>query len=50
MIKRKCCILYNQPQENALADELDVLEQAEYIEQNLWILGIETYRKGITVN
>lgn len=50
MRKRKCCIIYNQPGENALADELDVLEQVVYIEQNLTGLGIESYRKGITLN
>lgn len=45
---KKCCILFNQPREGALADELDVLEQAEYIGENLNKLGIETYTKGIT--
>ncbi|MCJ7449622.1 MAG: ATP-grasp domain-containing protein [Bacteroidales bacterium] len=50
MIKENCCILYNQPREGALPDELDVLDQAEYIEKNLNKLGIKTYRKGITVN
>ncbi len=48
MIKRRCCILFNQPREGALPDELDVLEQVNYIEENLRIIGIETYRKGIT--
>ena len=47
---RKCCIIYNQPGENALADELDVLVQVEFIETNLNKLGIETYRKGITTD
>jgi D-alanine-D-alanine ligase len=50
MNNRRCCIIYNQPGENALADELDVLEQVKYIEQNLAELGIESYRKGITLN
>jgi D-alanine-D-alanine ligase len=50
MIKERCCILYNQPAEGALPDELDVLDQVEYIEKNLKELGIKTYRKGITVN
>jgi D-alanine-D-alanine ligase len=50
MTFKKCCILFNQPRENALPDELDVLDQVEYIEKNLNELGIETYRKGITVN
>jgi D-alanine-D-alanine ligase len=46
----KCCLIYNQPGENALPDELDVLVQVEFIEENLNKLGIETYRKGITKN
>ncbi len=50
MTRKRCCILYNQPRENALPDELDVLDQVEYIEKNLDKLGIETYRKGITLN
>lgn len=48
MNNRKCCILYNQPREGALPDELDVLDQVEYIETNLNKLGIITFRKGIT--
>jgi D-alanine-D-alanine ligase len=50
MTSKKCCILYNLPSENALPDELDVLDQVEYIEKTLWELGIETYRKGITAD
>jgi D-alanine-D-alanine ligase len=45
---RRCCIIYNEPGEGALADELDVLEQAEQIEHHLELLGISVYRKGIT--
>jgi D-alanine-D-alanine ligase len=48
MGKRTCFILYNQPREGALADELDVLDQVDFIETHLKILGIETLRKGIT--
>jgi D-alanine-D-alanine ligase len=48
MTRKKCCLLFNQPRDNALADELDVLVQAEFIEKNLQELGIVTYRKGIT--
>ncbi len=48
MIKKKCCIIYNKPREGALPDELDVLDQVEYIGKTLTELGIETYRKGIT--
>jgi D-alanine-D-alanine ligase len=47
---RKCCILYNQPGESALADELDVLDQVEFIEKHLIELGIDVYRKGITTS
>jgi len=47
---KKCCILFNQPLEGALADELDVLEQVEYIGENLEKLGIFVYTRGITAN
>ena len=50
MSKRKCCILYNQPHENALPDELDVLDQVKYVEKSLNEIGVETYRKGITAD
>ncbi len=46
----KCCILYNKPQNNALPDELDILDQVEWIERNLVKMGYDTYRKGITNN
>jgi D-alanine-D-alanine ligase len=46
----RCCILYNQPRENALPDELDILEQVEYVETHLHQMGVDTYRKGITTN
>jgi len=45
---RRCCIIYNEPQEGALADELDVLDQVAHIEKHLIELGISVYRKGIT--
>jgi D-alanine-D-alanine ligase len=44
----KCCIIYNEPGENALADELDVLDQVEHIEKHLKELGKDVIRKGIT--
>lgn len=50
MSKKRCCILYNQPHANALADELDVLDQVKYVETNLHKIGVETYRKGITAD
>jgi D-alanine-D-alanine ligase len=46
----RCCILYNQPRENALPDELDILEQVEYVETHLRQMEVETYRKGITTD
>jgi len=46
----RCCILYNQPRENALADELDILDQVEWVETNLQKMNIKTFRKGITNN
>jgi len=45
---RKSYIIYNQPQDGALADELDVIEQVEHIEKHLIELGIEVKRKGVT--
>jgi D-alanine-D-alanine ligase len=50
MTGKKCCIIYNQPRENALPDELDVLDQVELIEKTLNELGIKTRRKGITAD
>jgi D-alanine-D-alanine ligase len=47
---RRCCIIYNEPREGALADELDVLDQVGHIEKHLIELGISVYRKGITQN
>jgi D-alanine-D-alanine ligase len=44
----RCCIIYNEPGNGALADELDVLDQVSQIEEHLKMLGIEVYRKGIT--
>jgi D-alanine-D-alanine ligase len=45
---RKCCIIFNEPREGALADEMDVLDQVAHIEKHLAELGISVYRKGIT--
>jgi D-alanine-D-alanine ligase len=45
---RRCCIIYNEPGKDALADELDVLDQVEHIEKHLIDLGVSVYRKGIT--
>jgi D-alanine-D-alanine ligase len=45
---KRCCIIYNEPGDGALADELDVLDQVSHIEEHLTQLGIVVYRKGIT--
>ena len=50
MRKKLCCILFNQPGVKALPDELDVLTQVDYIEENLKKLDISVSRKGITEN
>jgi D-alanine-D-alanine ligase len=47
---QRCCIIYNEPREGALADELDVLDQVAFIEKHLIELGLSVYRKGITAN
>ena len=45
-----CCILYNLPLPGAQSDELDVLDQVEYIEKAFDGLGIMSFRSGITLN
>ena len=45
---KKCFIIYNEPGVDALADELDVLDQVEHIENHLKELDIDVKRKGIT--
>jgi D-alanine-D-alanine ligase len=47
---KRCTIIYNQPGEGALEDELDVLEQADHIATHLAELGIEVTRKGFTAD
>jgi D-alanine-D-alanine ligase len=46
----RCCIIYNEPGEGALADELDVLDQVEHIAKHLEEIGIKVYRRGITTD
>jgi len=48
MSTKRCCILFNQPRDDALPDELDVLDQVDFVEKNINLLDIETFRKGIT--
>lgn len=50
MSGKKCCIIYNEPREGALPDELDVLDQVEFVSRNLSELGIESYLRGVTTN
>ncbi len=50
MSLKRCCILYNQPREDALPDELDVLVQVDFIEEHLRTIGFDTFRLGITNN
>jgi D-alanine-D-alanine ligase len=45
---RRCCILYNEPMEGALSDELEVLDQVACIEEHLKMLGVSVYKKGLT--
>ena len=45
---KRCCIIYNEPLNGALADELDVLDQVAHVEKHLKELGVSVYRKGIT--
>jgi D-alanine-D-alanine ligase len=47
-IMRRCCIIYNEPGFGAQADEIDVLDQVNYVEKHLFETGITVYRKGIT--
>lgn len=45
---KRCCIIYNEPSKDALADELDVLDQVAHIEASLIGIGVKVDRKGIT--
>ena len=42
--------MYNQPGKDALADELDILDQVAFVEAHIEKLGIKSYRKGITTS
>jgi D-alanine-D-alanine ligase len=46
----KCLIIYNKPAEDALADELDVLDQVNFIDSSLQTIGYIVERMGITEN
>lgn len=45
---KKCLIIYNEPASGALPDELDVLDQVNFIEQILKELEYDVSRRGIT--
>jgi D-alanine-D-alanine ligase len=47
---KKCLIIYNEPSPDALPDELDVLDQVNFIEQILKELEYDVSRRGITDN
>jgi D-alanine-D-alanine ligase len=46
-MKRRCCILYNEPATDAGPDELDILDQVGIVEQQLMALGIESTKLGL---
>lgn len=50
MMTGKCLIIYNQPAHDALPDELDVLDQVNFIGDTLQTLGYRVERRGITEN
>jgi hypothetical protein len=45
---KKCLIIYNEPAPDALPDELDVLDQVNFIERTLKELEYDVSRRGIT--
>lgn len=47
---KKCLIIYNEPSTDALPDELDVLDQVNFIGDTLQTLGYDVSRQGITDN
>lgn len=48
MMKKRCLIIYNEPSPDALPDELDVLDQVNFIGSTLQTLGYDVSRQGIT--
>ena len=42
--------MFNKPAPDALPDELDVIDQVALVEENMARLGIDTYRKGVTMD
>ncbi|HCM60564.1 MAG TPA: hypothetical protein DIS74_09360 [Bacteroidales bacterium] len=50
MKSERCLVIYNEPAEDALPDELDVLDQVNFIDNTLTTLGYRVERRGITEN
>jgi D-alanine-D-alanine ligase len=50
MMTGKCLIIYNKPAPDALPDELDVLDQVNFIDGTLQSLGHNVVSRGITDN
>lgn len=50
MMSRRCLIIYNEPAADALPDELDVLDQVNFIDETLQKLGYMVECRGITDN
>ncbi len=50
MMTGKCLIIYNEPASDALPDELDVLDQVNFIGDTLQTLGYKIERRGISEN
>ena len=48
MMDVKCLIIYNEPAPDALPDELDVIDQVNFIDATLKNMGIDAQRRGIT--
>ena len=47
-MEKRCLIIYNEPSPDALPDELDVLDQVNFIGSTLETLGYDADRRGIT--
>jgi hypothetical protein len=47
---KKALIIHNRISENALQDELDVLEEADVVENEFKKLGYEVYREDFDLN
>ncbi len=47
-MKKRCLIVYNEPAPDALPDELDVIDQVNFIGATLQTIGYDVQRKGLT--